>query len=169
MLVLLERCQDTQSIPVCCILGCKAAEQSGCPGWALSPTESTSNEHESIGTGPRSNGLTGHVIPYVHVGALCKDKCIISSSFFLSFFLYFRRTTQVRSILQWPGTQKVTPAVRLHLQVYSRNSWSCSNITRPQLKALIYTDSHQNCNGTPYCFLSSAAFLFQSQIWGVHC
>ncbi len=36
MLVLVERCQDTQYTAVCCVWGCIAADQSGCPCWPLS-------------------------------------------------------------------------------------------------------------------------------------
>ena len=33
MLVLIERCQNIQCITVCCVWGCIAADQSGCPCW----------------------------------------------------------------------------------------------------------------------------------------
>ena len=56
MLVLVESCQNTQCIEACCIRGYIAAEQSGCPCWALSTAKSANNGHMIIRTGPRSNG-----------------------------------------------------------------------------------------------------------------
>ena len=41
VVVLIERCQNTKCIAVCCIWGCIAANQSGCPCWHLSTAEST--------------------------------------------------------------------------------------------------------------------------------
>ena len=45
MLVLIERYQNTQCITVCCVWGCIATDQTGCPCWPLSsqnvPTVST--------------------------------------------------------------------------------------------------------------------------------
>lgn len=38
MLVLIERCQNTKWITLCCIWVCIAAEQSECPCWLLSTT-----------------------------------------------------------------------------------------------------------------------------------
>ena len=78
MLVLIERCQNTQGITVCCIWGCIATDQSGCPCWPLSPTESINNGYMSIRTGPHGNrsrwpGLMNHVffyITWVHVCCL---------------------------------------------------------------------------------------------------
>ena len=70
MLALIERCQNTQCIAVCCVWGCRAADQSGCPCWPLSIVESTNNGQLSIRTGPWSNGrrwpgLMNHVFFYI--------------------------------------------------------------------------------------------------------
>ena len=76
MLVLIERCQNTQCIVVCCSWGCIVADQSGCPCWPLSITESGSNGHVSIRTGSWSNGrgwpgLMNHVFFYITWMARC--------------------------------------------------------------------------------------------------
>ncbi len=70
MLVLMERCQNTQCITDCCIWGCIAPDQSGCPCWPLSTAESANSGHVSIRTGQRSNGrrwpgLMNHVFFYI--------------------------------------------------------------------------------------------------------
>lgn len=44
LLVLIERYQN---IAVCCVWGCIATDQTGCPCWSLSTAESTYNEHVS--------------------------------------------------------------------------------------------------------------------------
>ena len=56
MLVLLERCQNTQCIAVCCIWRYIATEQSGCPCWPLFSAKSANNVHMRIGTRPQSDG-----------------------------------------------------------------------------------------------------------------
>ena len=78
MLVLIQRCQKTQCITVCCVWSCRASHQSGCPCWPLSTAKSTNNGHMSIRTGPRSNGrrwpgLLNHVFFYITwaAGWLC--------------------------------------------------------------------------------------------------
>ena len=70
MLVLMEKCQNTQCIAVCCLWECIATDQSGCPCWPLYTAESANNGHVSIRTGPRSNGrrwpcLMNHVFFYI--------------------------------------------------------------------------------------------------------
>lgn len=47
MLTMMERYQNTQCISVCCVWSCVAANQSGCPSWALYTTKSTYNGHWS--------------------------------------------------------------------------------------------------------------------------
>ena len=56
MLVLIEKCQNTQCITICCVWDCIAANQSGCPYWPLSTAESGKNGHVSIRTEPQPNG-----------------------------------------------------------------------------------------------------------------
>lgn len=56
MLVPVERCQNTQSITVCCVWGCVAADGSGCPSWPVSTAKSAYNGHVSMRIGPWSNG-----------------------------------------------------------------------------------------------------------------
>ena len=53
---MIERCQNTLCITVCCLWGCKATHQSGCSHWPLSTAKSANNGHVSIIFGPRSNG-----------------------------------------------------------------------------------------------------------------
>ena len=75
MRVLIERCQNTQCIAVCCIWSCIAADHLGCTFWPLSTTESTNNGNVSIRTGPWSNGrwpgLMNHVFFYITWMARC--------------------------------------------------------------------------------------------------
>jgi len=57
--------------------GCIAADQSGCPCWALSTAKSTDNRHMSVRTGPRSNGrrwlgVMNHVSFNIRSMAWCK-------------------------------------------------------------------------------------------------
>ena len=81
MPALIERCQNTQCITVCCVWGCIAADLSGCPCWPLSTTQSTNNGHVSIRTGPQSNerkwpGLMNHFFSSTSCGWLgaCASK-----------------------------------------------------------------------------------------------
>ena len=78
MLVLIERCQNTQCITVCCVWGCIATDQSECPCWPLSTAKSANNGHISIRTGPQSNarkwpGLISHIFFYMTwmTGCVC--------------------------------------------------------------------------------------------------
>ena len=48
MLVLLDRCQNTQCIAVCCVWGCIATDQSGCQCWPL--TSVPCEEEPTMGT-----------------------------------------------------------------------------------------------------------------------
>ncbi len=65
MLVLVERFQNTQCIAVCCVWGCIAADQSGCPCWPLSTVESANSRHVSIRTGPQRNGRSGGLVWWI--------------------------------------------------------------------------------------------------------
>ena len=47
VLVLTERCQNTQCVIVCCIWGCIGADQSGCPCWPLTTTEKANSWHRA--------------------------------------------------------------------------------------------------------------------------
>ena len=80
MLVLIERCQNTQCIAVCCLWECIATDKSGCPCWPLYTAESANNGHVSIRTGPWSNGRTWpglmkHVYFYI-TWIACVSMCV---------------------------------------------------------------------------------------------
>ncbi len=73
MLAIIESCQNTQCIT---IWGCVAIDQSECPGWPLSTTKSIYNGHESVRTGPRSNGrrlpvLVNHLLDQLDGRCVC--------------------------------------------------------------------------------------------------
>lgn len=76
MLVLIEICHNTQSITVCWVWDCLAADWSGFPCWPLLTTETTTNAPVSIRTGPQSNegkwfSLMNHIFFYIMWIARC--------------------------------------------------------------------------------------------------
>lgn len=76
MLVLIEMCQNTQSITVFWVWDCIAADWSGFPCWPLFTTETTTNAPVSIRTGAQSNewkwfSLMNHIFFYIMWIARC--------------------------------------------------------------------------------------------------
>ena len=67
MLVLIEWCQNTQCIAVCCVWGCIAADQSGCPvhRWKHQTWARECQNWTTQSNGRRWPGLTNHILFYI--------------------------------------------------------------------------------------------------------
>lgn len=71
----------TRCIAVCCLWGCAAVDQSGCPCWPVFTAKSTYNGHASIRTGPWSNGrrqpgMMNRVFLLNHVDGRVPARCL---------------------------------------------------------------------------------------------